>query len=485
MRLLRLTILISFLGITSYGATFGTVTPALGAADIVLDQSRGRLYLINSNLNRVQVYSIAQRTFLASITTGTQPLSGAMSPDGKFLYVTCFAQASLNVIDLDRSTVIRRVSLPASPEGVAVGLDAKALITTIGTGPGNQFNTLLVYDPNAAVGAEISVVLVGPTPAAVPIAPPLGRSALSTRSALLTTRDGGRIIGVNNTGNTRSVFVYEVSSGTILRARTVNFVSNVLSISPDGSKFMAGLTLFETATLTVLAQQNAANAPFSFPGGNANNFNTQQNQGGSVFSPDNSVLYSAFNIAPVQNPPGRANVSQLLLNDPDNLLIRLGLQLPENLAGKMVISSNGGTIYALSESGFVNLPLNQLNQNPIAAPESTVSLLVSDQCGVNATARSSSINVRNDGRGRLTVSAQVLQTTPTGPGGLGGVGGAGGGAPGGGVIIIVPPGTNPGTTIPPILPGGTTPVTNAGVAATAPAVRTQMTADGARIDLSY
>src|SRR5947208_11893611 len=208
MLLARLLILLSLVGVTGYGATFGTVTAALGAADLVLDEGRGRLYLINSNLNRVQVYSIAQRTFLASVTTGTQPLAGAISPDGRFLYVTCYAQASLNVIDLDRSTVIRRVSLPANPEGVAVGFDGRALITTIGTGQGNQFNTLLIYDPNASVGAEISVVLVVPTPAAAPIAPPLGRSALSTHSALLATRDGLRIIGVNNSGNSRSALSY-------------------------------------------------------------------------------------------------------------------------------------------------------------------------------------------------------------------------------------------------------------------------------------
>src|SRR5256885_17236655 len=113
MRLLRVSIILSLLGLTGYGATFGTVAAALGAADIVLDEARGRVYLINSNLNRVQVYSIAQRTFLAPITTGTQPLAGALSPDGKFLYVTCFAQSSLYVIDLDRGVVPRRVSLPA------------------------------------------------------------------------------------------------------------------------------------------------------------------------------------------------------------------------------------------------------------------------------------------------------------------------------------------------------------------------------------
>src|SRR5437867_12112056 len=104
MSLLRTFLIICFLSVTSYAGTFGAVTAALGAADLVLDEGRGRLYLINSNLNRVQVYSIAQRSFLASITTGTQPLAGAISRDGKFLYVTSYAQASLNVIDLDRFT---------------------------------------------------------------------------------------------------------------------------------------------------------------------------------------------------------------------------------------------------------------------------------------------------------------------------------------------------------------------------------------------
>src|SRR5260370_38490079 len=107
MSLARFILFLSLLGVTGYGATFGTVTPALGAADMVLDQARERLYLINSNLNRVQVYDIARRAFLSAILTSTQPLAGALSPDGKFLTFPCFAQASLNVIDLDRNTVTR------------------------------------------------------------------------------------------------------------------------------------------------------------------------------------------------------------------------------------------------------------------------------------------------------------------------------------------------------------------------------------------
>src|SRR5205814_919097 len=161
-------------------------------------------------------------------------------------------------------------------------------------------------------------------------APPSGRVYQSSRSQLMTSRDGRFIIGLNNPSTTtRQVFVYEVASGSVLRSRSVASISSVLSVSADGSRFMAGLTLFDTMTLTVIAQQNAANSTYLFP---ANvNFNTQQNQGGSIFSPDGSALYTAFNVAPVQTPAAPAAVSQFMINDPDNMLISLALEVPENL----------------------------------------------------------------------------------------------------------------------------------------------------------
>src|SRR3954453_11593366 len=107
---LRLLVPLCFLALPSLAATFGTVTPVLGISDLVLDEPRGRLYLINSNLNRVDVYTIATRTFRPAISTDTRPLAGAMSRDGKFLYVTAYDQSTLNVIDLDRAVVTRRVT---------------------------------------------------------------------------------------------------------------------------------------------------------------------------------------------------------------------------------------------------------------------------------------------------------------------------------------------------------------------------------------
>lgn len=396
-----------FFTLTISAATFGRVVPLVGGAtDLVLDEPRGRIYLTSSIQGVVQVYSIAQQRFLAPIPTDASPISVAMSRDGKALYVTCFDASVLDVIDLASLTVSDQITLPARPEGVAVGNDGRVLISTTGSAGGN---VLLLYDPSptAAVGlTSITVAPPAPTPPTLP--PPSGRPFLSTRSQLLATRDGSKIVGVNlPAAGAPSVFVYEVSSAAVLRARVVIGSSNVLSVSDDGSRFMCGPNLFDTATLQVLAQQNVANSPYPLPA-NAN-FNLQSNQGGSVFSPDGQTVYSAFDISPVQNPPAAANVSQLMMSDPDNLLIRMGLQLPENLAGKMVIGADGANAYALSESGLLVLPMGTIFQSPLAVPSTGVVLLTSDQCGVTAQTSSATVGINNPGRGRVTASGQLLQ----------------------------------------------------------------------------
>jgi len=444
-------------------ATFGTVVPSQAAAsysDILLDEPRQRLYLVNSAQNRIEVWSTQQRQYLASIRTDNQPISVALSPNNNSLYVTAYSSTSLNTIDLTKATpaVSTRTSLPAAPEGVAVSKDGRVLITTVGSA---GQNTLLIYDPQTN---SLSNVALSPPAATPPTLPaPSGRAYLSYHSKLLSTKDGNFIIGTNittaQTTNNRVAFVYEVSSGTVLRSRVLTNLSNVLSVSPDGSKFMAGYSLIDTATLAILAQENVANSPFAFP--NGTNFNAQANQGGSIFSPDGSVIYGAFNFAPVQVPAAKPNVTRLLYNDPDNLLIKLGLQLPENLSGRMVINSPGDTIYALSESGFIVLPVGQLNQNPVAQVDSQIVLLVNDPCGVNAAQSSAQNAISNTGRGRLTANVQSysltsggLLSTTTNVGGLGGFGGPGGGIifpfpgiifPGGGVTITTPAPTGTST----------------------------------------
>jgi len=486
MRLVRVFLALVALVLPGHAATLGTVINITGgASDLVLDDPRGLLYLVRpAPYNRIDIFSVTQRRVLSSVLTDALPLAAALSRDGNVLYVTCHDGSSLNIIDTRANppAVLQKVSLPAKPEGVAVGVDGRVLITTIGSGAGNLLNTLLIYDPSVKDTARtLETVPVATPPPLPPILPPLaGRAFLANRSQLIATRDGSRIIGVNGFNNTqRVVFVYESASGSVVRSRIVNDTSTVLSVSPDGTKFMMGLRLFESETLTVLAQQNAANAPFPLSvtvtaagftqvGGQ---FNLQQNQGGSTFTPDGSRIYAAFNIAPVQNPPARANVTQLLIDDADNLLIYDALQLPENLAGKMVSSTDGSNLYALSESGFTIIPVSDFARSPVLQPSANAVVVATDQCNSAPESRASRVDIANINRtpGPLNVTTTLLQqlssTTNVNIPGIGG----GLPGPGGGGIVIPIPGPGGGGIVLPNNPNANNPA--AAALQQAPAVR--------------
>jgi len=385
------------------GATFGEVVQ-LGytPSDIILDEARQCLYLVNTNANRVDIYNYQTKSLVSWIPVGNTPLAAAMSMDGAWLYVTNNMSATLSVIDLGTRSVVQTLALAARPEGVAAGNDGRVLITTQGTGVGSAQNTLLIFDRMQQLSFQVQPVQVpppAPTPTPLPAAM-AGRPITTFRGKLIPTPGGDFIIGMtvfNNFLNTY-LFVYEVASGTVLKTRQVSGQSTVLSMSPDGSCFMAGLTLYETATLNVIAQQSAANAPFQMPGG----FNLTQNIGGSVFGPDGNTLYSAFNVAAFSLPAPRPQSSILLISNPRNLAIRLGIKMPESIIAKMVITADGAHAWGLSESGLVYLPLGTLYDYPILMPETTLVFLAVDQC--NQGLAQAKLRVNNLGKGRLTFS---------------------------------------------------------------------------------
>jgi uncharacterized protein (TIGR03437 family) len=335
------------------------------------------------------------------------------------LYVVCYDASALDIIDLTTATFsTRSVTLAAKPEGVAVGLDANGLehvlITTIGTGIGQDI--LITYDPNVDASLALATVLVTPpAPTTAQLPPPNNLMYLAGKSRLQASQDGRTIVGVNIlANNTRTVFVFDVASAIVLSSRNVAGASPILAVAPDGQSFVSGSMLFETSSLLVLAQQNVINAPYVFP--TPADFTLPANQGGAVFAPDGSALYAAYNFAPFPSLNLRTTASQLAVNSPDGLLIRLGLQLQENLGGKLTITSDGATIYAISQSGFVVLPVGTLPNAAIALPDSRVALLATDQCGVTAALNSAIIPIRTTGGGPVTVTASVLTAAATSPG---------------------------------------------------------------------
>jgi len=418
MKLLRVPVFL--LGaLPSLAATFGTVVPhAQPLADLVVDEARRRLYVVNTASNQVEVYATnvnpPRQTNI--IKTEATPLAVALSrPTGnpatsRFLYVVCYDASSLDVIDLNTTNfATRSVTLAAKPQGLAVGFNDKVLISTIGTGIGQD--VLVTYDPTVDASKALSVVTIAPpAPIAPTLPPPNGIMAFAAKARLQASTDGRFIIGVHMQAATRSVWVFDVAASTVLAARTVAGVSSMLAVSPDASRFLSGPLLFETSSLLVMAQHNATNSPYTMPGAN---FNTQTLQGGAVFAPDNSTLLAAYNIVPLQNPAAKSNTAQMLITTPDTLLIQLGIMLPENLGGKMAITSDGATAYAISQSGFIVLPISTLRNLPIAIPDSNVALLASDQCGVTSAINTAVIPVRNIGGGTTAISAGLVTTAAT------------------------------------------------------------------------
>lgn len=395
------------------GPAFGTVVSLGGTPyDSVIDELRGRVYFVNASANRIDVYNYLEKRITGTIRVGTFPTGAAMSMDNAYLYVTNTQSSTLSVIDLGIDSVVQTVSLPARPEGVAVGNDGRVLITTQGGGANNLSNTLLVFDRTQSLTGQVIPVTSPPTistPAPLPQVF-LGRPATQFPGRLLRTPDGNFIIGmvaINQTTNTANttLFVYEAASGVVLKNRTVTGQSTVLSMSPDGSKFMAGSTLYDRSTLQVIAQQNTANLPFFIGTGTNPNFNLQANFGGSVFTPDGSTIYGAFNTSANGTRP-LANA--LYISNSVNLGVRLGIRMPQSILGKMVMTSDGNAIFAISESGFIDIPITTLYDYPILQPETTQVFLAVDDC--NKGLSKASVKVTNLGSGKLTFSVPTVST---------------------------------------------------------------------------
>src|SRR5437764_8743266 len=109
-----------------FAATFGTVVPhAQPLADLVIDEARRRLYVVNTASNQVEVYAtnVSPPRQTNIVKTEATPLALAMSrPQGnpamsRYLYVVCYDASALDIIDLNSATfATRSVALAAKPQ---------------------------------------------------------------------------------------------------------------------------------------------------------------------------------------------------------------------------------------------------------------------------------------------------------------------------------------------------------------------------------
>jgi uncharacterized protein (TIGR03437 family) len=346
--------------------TFGKAVAIGGhAADLALDEARGVLYVANFTANRVEVLSLQSGSVQTSINVPQQPSSLALSADGRFLvvahygnYISASAQTNaLTVVDLANSNAKQTYMLGYPPLGVAFGIDNLALVVTT--------QDFLLFDPLRGTTTVLDTV-EGVTAKTLP-QPPANFPPQIVAASMGVSWDKLKVYGLTDTIH----FSYDVTTKRIVSlsySATPAMGPRVVSANQDGSMYTAGWGMFN-------ARGNLV-AQFRNPSG-------QLNVGSHVIDSNRGVVYAQIpeTTSTTSTAGGTTTTTTttsttplLMIAASDNLAVRETLRLPENLAGKSVLSSDGATMYAVSDSGVMILPVGSLAASPrlLASQEDVV-----------------------------------------------------------------------------------------------------------------
>lgn len=345
----------------AWGGTFGNVVAIGGqASDIALDEARGVVYVANFSANRVEVMSTADYSIRRSMNVAAQPSSLALSPDNQYLVVTHFGNFeapnspanALTVIDLNAGTK-QTFQLGNPPLGVAFGIDNRALVVTT--------SDFLLFDP---VSGAVQVVdtVANVTAKTLPAEPPDQFPPQIVTASLAASGNGFKIYGLTDTIR----FVYDVMThqvGSLGYTASPTMGPRVVSVSRDGAYWAGGWAVFNARGRLVVQFPNASGA---------------LNVGSHAIDSDRNTIYAQIPeaVAPEEDDqdadpddtggntstPAVSAPPVLMVADADNLAIRERLLLPENLAGKSVLSSDGSVMYSASDSGVLVLPVGSLDR---------------------------------------------------------------------------------------------------------------------------
>jgi len=204
----------------------------------------------------------------------------------------------------------------------------------------------------AYTDAYYTTAVTGPAPTykpfilkgdTLPVAPANFPADITTAS-VAASADGLHVYGMGGTTSTVT-FHYDVNAKAVYPGAIVTnsgvLGPRVVSLNHDGSLIMAGWVMINST-------------------GFANYFPQHTNQfsvGSTAFDDSRGLLYAQIPVV-----TGEAPTLQVVTSS--NLTLQERLQLPENLSGKSVLSSDSNTLYSISESGITVLPVGNLAQQP-------------------------------------------------------------------------------------------------------------------------
>jgi uncharacterized protein (TIGR03437 family) len=332
------------LGDAVMAGTFGKVVSIGGAAsDVALDEPRGVLYVADFTANRIEVMSLATNTIQTSLNVMAQPSSISVSPDDHWLLVAHYGNVAapgssnngLTLIDLRNNYAMQTFVLPDPPLGLAFGSDNRALVVTT--------TNFLIFDPIAGA-TQVLISIAEQISKTIP-QPPQSFPPNIVAASVGASADGNWIYGFGDT----LIFQYHVPAGSLVSTgygASPPLGPRAVSVAQDGSYAAMGWVMTD--------QQGRQYAEFPNPLGTLN-------VGGHAIDSVRGLVYSQVQ-QNLTDPP------VLTVRDTDNLTLRESLQLPENLAGRAVLSSDRNTMYASSDSGVLVMKVGNLNLSPRLTP---------------------------------------------------------------------------------------------------------------------
>ncbi|MGP8245127.1 MAG: hypothetical protein ACLQVN_11490 [Bryobacteraceae bacterium] len=352
------------------------------ASDIVLDESRGYLYIADFGSNTIDFLSLSDLQIHTSLNVAPQPGSLAMSPDGSYLVATHYnatasgttagnlitivnlvnnTQQTLATGDPPLSVAFLNVPDPRYPSGIAI------VVTT---------TNIWEMDP---VSGNLTLLtslanISNPLPVQAPSSPgQITEAAMASNTA----GDGLSIWGIGGATTGTSQIVFKIDGHSWPNAPNVypiGYVSSPallprVSVSADGSYAMVGYSLVNLSGII----------------GRYPNVLASKNITGHAIDSARGILYGQIPDATQPTGPVAASSSPtvlpgLLVMAADNMAVQDRIILPENLVGRAVLNAAGTVMYAISESGVTVIPVGSLNQyNRLSASAEDV-LLATNFC---------------------------------------------------------------------------------------------------------
>jgi uncharacterized protein (TIGR03437 family) len=352
-----------------------------GLFDMLLDSQRNRIYIANSGMNRVEVFDIRTKRFLAPIKVGQLPHSMAFGTDGVTLYVANSGSEVISIVDLDRGRQTGLVRFPPLPFNSNAVMATPQVIASSQRGPqvivsaGANQSTLWKIVGTDALPRTLNPVVFG-----------TARTLPGPAQTMVSTPGGEYTMLLAGNG---FAYLYDASVDEWVVGRQI-FANNVPSLSPlagyfgpvaagpRGQYFIANGTVMNQS-LTPVSSISTDPGGGGLPGRGGATATTPiaavASGGNTTFARlSMPTIANAAQLTTLQQTPmvevidvitGQTMRTSPALEGP--LAVVLGNQTQRINGRTMALDPAGTTAYVLTASGLSIVPLN-----PVAAADRPV-----------------------------------------------------------------------------------------------------------------